>query len=218
MKKRHMALFPIAAILCVGAGLVASDLLGIAPRFHISIVSKALAPFAKSRLALAKPRGGTAVAALEPSLPSDGANAEAAGDWPLTDGDSPVQPELALPPAGVAEALAAYRAGDLAAGDAAAAGVDDPNARVALEWAALRLQPGAAGLTRIHAFLSSHKDWPTQSLRRRAEEILWTDKKSADAIEAFFANHAPETAMGKLARARALMARGQIDAAAVLAR
>ncbi len=218
MKKRHMALFPIAATLCVGAGLVASDLLGIAPRFHIPIVSEALAPFAKSRLALAKPRGGTAVAALEPSLPSDGANAEAAGDWPLTDGDSPVQPELALPPAGVAEALAAYRAGDLAAGDAAAAGVDDPNARVALEWAALRLQPGAAGLTRIHAFLSSHKDWPTQSLRRRAEEILWTDKKSADAIEAFFANHAPETAMGKLARARALMARGQIDAAAVLAR
>ena len=140
------------------------------------------------------------------------------GDAPLE--PSPIeQPVGVVAPAGVSEALAAYRSGDLAAGDATAGNVDDPIARLALEWAALRLQPRLAGLDRLNRFVDQHRDWPSvDALRRRAEEILWADKKSSEAIEAFFASSPPATPLGKLALARARMARGAPDAAAVLAR
>jgi soluble lytic murein transglycosylase len=143
----------------------------------------------------------------------------------LKTGDTPLeafpvaQPAGVVAPAGVAEAIAAYRSGDLAAGDVAAANVDDPVARLALEWTALRLQPRLAGLERLNRFLDQHLDWPSaEALRRRAEEILWSDKKSSETVEAFFARGAPETPLGKLALARARMSRGEADAAAVLAR
>jgi soluble lytic murein transglycosylase len=132
----------------------------------------------------------------------------------------PIQPQGILPEAATArDAIAAYRKGDFALAEGLSQAVDDPVARVAVEWAALRLQPQAAGLSRFNRFVADHPEWPAAGiLRRRSEEILWSDKKSPDVVEAFFAGRAPETPLGKLTLARSLIARGKIDAGAVLAR
>ena len=141
---------------------------------------------------------------------------------PATSGANPA---LAVPPAilaetaGLREAIAAYRAGDLAAGDAAAATTTNPVARAAAEWSALRLLARPAGLVRIAAFLTAHPEWPAAaSLRRRAEEFLYMDKVPAAQVRAFLAGRLPETPLGRLALARSAQAEGNTAAAASLVR
>ena len=137
---------------------------------------------------------------------------------PSADGAAVQNPLLApVPPieidlTGVREAIAAYHAGNLAQGDEAAREAEDPLARTTLEWIALRVEPRLP-FERIAAFLADHPGWPAaDSLRRRAEVALYTDRRSPALISAFFADHPPETVYGKLALARAKLAAGQ-DAA-----
>lgn len=120
---------------------------------------------------------------------------------------------------GLGEAISAYRAGDLARGDAAAATTTNKVARVAAEWAALRLLPRDAGFDRIAAFLKAHPDWPLATmLKRRAEELLHIDKRPTAEVLAWFRQYPPESALGKLVYARALLAQGDQRGAHVLVR
>lgn len=120
---------------------------------------------------------------------------------------------------GVSEAISAYRAGDLARGDAAAATTTNKVARAAAEWAAIRLMPREAGFERVAAFLKDNPDWPLATmLKRRAEELLHIDKRPTPEVLAWFKQNPPESALGKLVYARALLAQGDQRGAHALVR
>lgn len=128
--------------------------------------------------------------------------------------DKPEPPAFTFDFTGMPEAVAAYRKGDLAAGDAAARRVKSETARVALEWAALRLQPRPAGFNRIEKFLDAHPQWPAASwLKMRAEQALYVDKISAERAGKWFAKHKAVSPTGRLVQARALLAAGRKDEA-----
>ena len=116
----------------------------------------------------------------------------------------------------VTAALAAYKAGDFAAGDAAALSLKGLSATLA-QWAALRLHPREAGFSRATRFLAEHPQWPAADwLRKRAEEALFGDHRPDSQVKDYFAKSAPTTAAGKLAVARALARDGDFAGAGAL--
>ena len=126
--------------------------------------------------------------------------------------------QLGVDVTGLREGIAAYKSGDLAAGDAAARTAKDELARTALEWLALRKQPQEAGFARLAAFRAAHPEWPARALQNRVEDILFkTRNVSADAA-AWFAGNPAQTALGKIAQARVLAHNGQGAVAAEIIR
>jgi soluble lytic murein transglycosylase len=120
---------------------------------------------------------------------------------------------------GLAEAIAFYKAGDLARGDIAAATAKDKTVRTALEWIALRSFPRETGFERLQAFMQAHPAWPALDwLKKRSEEALFGDRKSSALIKTFFSGADPETAAGKLALARVLTDDGKTSEATALVR
>lgn len=120
---------------------------------------------------------------------------------------------------GFAEAVAFYKAGDLAHGDSAAATAKDKTVKAALDWIALRSFPREAGFERLQAFMQAHPVWPALDwLKKRSEEALYGDRKSNALIKSFFTGSDPETAAGKLALARVLTDEGKTEEAAALVR
>jgi soluble lytic murein transglycosylase len=120
---------------------------------------------------------------------------------------------------GLAEAIAFYKAGDLARGDSAAMTAKDKTVRTALEWIALRSFPRETGFERLQAFMQAHPAWPALDwLKKRSEEALFGDRKSGALIKTFFSGADPETAAGKLALARVLTDDGKTSEAAALVR
>ncbi|TVR10997.1 MAG: lytic transglycosylase domain-containing protein [Salinarimonadaceae bacterium] len=117
------------------------------------------------------------------------------------------------------EALARYRAGAMAEGDAAREGVNDEAARILLEWTGLRAG-GAAAFGRVASFMRDYPDWPGRSLLRlRAEQALVREAGIPDAtILAFFAAEKPRKGAGALALAGALAREGNEAAARDLTR
>ncbi len=113
------------------------------------------------------------------------------------------EPRLAIDAPGLREAWAAYAAGEIEKGDQQAARVDDPLARLTLDWFALQKERGPASLPRLMAFLAANPDWPTRAaLERRVEDILFWDKTRASMAGTLFATRAPQSAAGRLALAR----------------
>ncbi|HEX3495177.1 MAG TPA: transglycosylase SLT domain-containing protein [Methylocella sp.] len=120
---------------------------------------------------------------------------------------------------GLAEAIAFYKAGDLARGDSAAMAAKDKTVRTAVEWIALRSFPRETGFERLQAFMQAHPAWPALDwLKKRSEEALFGDRKSGALIKTFFSGADPETAAGKLALARVLTDDGKTSEAAALVR
>ena len=210
MSKLRASVHAVLSLGCLGVGLLASS--GLGP-FEPPRPRDEQALDAIATASLGKPR----------PLPPDGPVLAYAREAEPT--ASPGDPILAEPPpilvdvTGLREAIAAYRAGDLRAGDAAAKTTTNPLARTAAEWAALRLMPRETGLERIKAFLADQPDWPTAAaLRRRAEEAIFSDKRPAPEVIAWFNARSPQTPLGKWALARALQSTGQTARAAALAR
>ncbi len=133
---------------------------------------------------------------------------------------APLPAFIAPPDANAAKlALAAYRKGDMALGDAYASTAKTEVARVALDWAAIRLDPHGTGFGRLTAFLRDHPDWPSAPwLRRRGEEALFADKQGFSLLASYFSKAEPESAPGKLALARLERQQGRIDEAQALVR
>lgn len=125
---------------------------------------------------------------------------------------------LGYEPNGILEAIAAYRAGNLEAGDAQAAKVTEPLVKVALEWTALREAPQRIGLGRLQAFQAAHPDWPAATWLHNQMEARLLRAQDPVAVLSFFTTSAPQTALGKLALARALKATGRGADGAKLAR
>ena len=117
------------------------------------------------------------------------------------------------------EGLEAYKKGDLAKGDAAAAQAKDPLVSTALEWTALRHNPVESGWKRLAKFTADHPDWPMNDwLRRNAEEALYAANPPPQKVVQFFADREPSSPLGRFALARALLAQEQNDRANALAR
>ncbi len=116
---------------------------------------------------------------------------------------------------GLREALAAYRSLDLAGGDAHAQRIDNPTARAAAEWAAMRFQPR---IDRTEAFLAAHPQWPQGVMRNHIEAALLGGSTASGAILAILTKRPPETPAGRLALVRALAAQGRETQAVDLAR
>ena len=99
-----------------------------------------------------------------------------------------------------------------------AAKAESPTPRKVIEWIYMR-QPGAnVSFAERVAFIAANPSWPLLTeLRRRAEEAI---DESVPAVEltAWFAIHAPLTAKGMMAYARALKAGGNPERAAEIAR
>ncbi len=120
---------------------------------------------------------------------------------------------------GLREAIAFYKANDLAHGDEAAKSAQDELVRLSLEWVALRSLPHEVGFARLQRFATAHPDWPALAwLRHRAEEALYAEHRDKATTEAFFSTVPPQTPHGKLALAQALAADGHLSEAQKLVR
>ncbi|MDR4308460.1 lytic transglycosylase domain-containing protein [Chelatococcus sambhunathii] len=117
-------------------------------------------------------------------------------------------------------AISAFERGDTSGAMAVRASVSDPGAVALIDWLGVRLASRQIGFSRIDAFYRAHPDWPMASwVRRRAEEALWLENVNAETVRGFFAAHGkPERAEGKLALARALIAGGDKNRGAAVAR
>src|SRR5215212_4376492 len=117
----------------------------------------------------------------------------------------------------VRRAIELFRKGDMAGGEREKAGLADPLERSLSEWVAVRF--GWVGFERLAAFTRDHPDWPVMAaLGRRAEEALLVARKPAAVVRAFFAEHQPTGAAGKVALALALKSDGAEREAAALVR
>lgn len=87
--------------------------------------------------------------------------------------------------------------------------IGDPVARKLGEWLILRSENNNVTVERYRAFISANPSWPSQTfLRRRLEAALWDDRREDAAIWSWFENESPISAKGRLALAKAMIARG----------
>jgi soluble lytic murein transglycosylase len=96
--------------------------------------------------------------------------------------------------------------------------IADPAAQKLVEWFILRHPATTATFSRYAAFIAANPEWPSAALlRRRAEARLWEQRSDAATVRSFTGDR-PTYAKGKLALARVLLAEGDRDGAAGLAR
>jgi soluble lytic murein transglycosylase len=103
--------------------------------------------------------------------------------------------------------------------NAAMSSIKDPVARKLAEWAYLRSYNTNPSFARFADFISQNPAWPHVPLfRRRAENALWDDRVDDGTVRIFFKDSEPTTAKGRLTYARVLLAAGERDHAAAMAR
>jgi peptidoglycan lytic transglycosylase len=114
-------------------------------------------------------------------------------------------------------AFAAVEKGDWKLASRDAARGRDPLAAEALEWVGIVHGGYSGGFTEITRFIADHPDWPDQTaLEQRAEEAM--AGVPDDQLNAWFTQHPPVTAAGRLRQAALWMAAGRPDAAKDLIR
>ena len=87
--------------------------------------------------------------------------------------------------------------------------IADPLARKLVEWVILRSDDADLDFPRYAAFIAANPSWPGIAfLRRRAEAALWQREAAPGAVIDFFRSAPPDTAKGRFALARALIAKG----------
>ncbi|MDB5547406.1 MAG: Lytic transglycosylase, catalytic [Tardiphaga sp.] len=87
--------------------------------------------------------------------------------------------------------------------------ISDPVARKLAEWIFLRSENNGASVERYRTFFATNPSWPSQTfLRRRAEAVLWDDKRDDSTIIGYFQDEKPLSGKGRLSLAKALLARG----------
>lgn len=180
------------------------------PRPHVAAVP--LPPTAPDRLADAVPLP----AAMPSSLATPRSGREATDLAPPSAmAAAPTSAEAAQ----VKAALQRLKAGDLTGATVIRDQLRNPAARALVEWLCIRYASRQVGFTRIAAFLRDYPFWPDDALvRRRAEEALYLENVPAATVRAFFAGTSPQSALGRLAEARAALAAGNGAEAARLAR
>ena len=111
-----------------------------------------------------------------------------------------------------------YSKGDAAGLGVLAKGARDPDERLALEWASLRLDPHPS-VPAAAAFAEAHPGWPDGGWIRRLREAELLGSSEAPAkVAAYFASEPPQTSAGMIAEARAANATGRSDEGARIIR
>jgi soluble lytic murein transglycosylase len=97
--------------------------------------------------------------------------------------------------------------------------ISDPVARKLVEWLILRSDHSGATSSRFLAFIAASPTWPSLGMfRHRAEAMLWVENiKPAQALQ-FFDAMPPQSGVGRLVLARALLAQGDSERAGELVR
>jgi soluble lytic murein transglycosylase len=107
------------------------------------------------------------------------------------------------------QALSLARKGKTSHATDMQARLKDPVARKLVEWTILRSDNNGASSARYIAFITASPSWPSiGTFRRRAESMLWTERRDPGTVLAYFARHPPLTAKGHFSLARALIAQG----------
>lgn len=182
-----------------------------------------LAPAATASLTLAPPRLPQPVTSViaAPAVSAPPLAVVASGE--LFDPAMILRPAVpAVAPGDLAlarQAIGEHRRGNRTLGDALAEKLEDPAARLALDWVAIRQAKQSAGFPRLTGFLARNPDFPMADwVRKRAEEALYIERPGAGIISAFFGERRPETAPGMIALARVQLAAGDLAAAQTLVR
>ncbi|MGZ3287480.1 MAG: transglycosylase SLT domain-containing protein [Xanthobacteraceae bacterium] len=119
----------------------------------------------------------------------------------------------------VKNAIDTLRKGGASKATSVAAGISDPVARKLVEWIILRSDHNGADSARYTAFMAANPSWPSLgAFRRRAEAMLWVENAKPARVMSFFDGSSPQSAMGRLVLARALMAQGETEGAKALVR
>lgn len=119
----------------------------------------------------------------------------------------------------ITEATRLAGAGKIDAATRARDHIRDPLGRKVTEWVILRSDGDAADFARYGNFMEANPSWPGMVLvQRRAEARLWIERADAGTVLTFFARREPRTALGRLAIARALASRGDINTGLTYAR
>ena len=136
---------------------------------------------------------------------------------PLAQGPPPQtsDAEIAL----VRSAIDGLRSGGAGKATGVQATISDPVARKLVEWMILRSDHNGANSTRYLAFIAANPSWPSLAMfRRRAEAMLWVENVKPTQALSFFNGSPPQSGMGRLVLARALLAQGDIEGASAQVR
>jgi peptidoglycan lytic transglycosylase len=97
--------------------------------------------------------------------------------------------------------------------------IADPVARKLVEWVILHSEDGSSDFLRYAQFIAANPSWPgIETLRRRAEAVMWQQHVDPLAVIDFFRSEPPHTAKGRFALAKALLVRGDTAGAAATVR
>ena len=119
----------------------------------------------------------------------------------------------------VKSAIDALRSGGAGKATGVAATISDPAARNLVEWIILRSDGNGTGSARYLAFIAANPSWPNLTMfRRRAEAMLWVENVRPAQALSVFEGSPPQSGMGRLVLARALLAQGDKDGAGELVR
>ena len=136
---------------------------------------------------------------------------------PLAQGPSPQtsETEIAL----VKSAIAALRSGGASKATSVQATISDPVARKLVEWIILRSDHNGANSARYLAFIAANPNWPNLAMfRKRAEGMFWVENVKPAQVVSFFKDSPPQSGVGRLVLARALIAQGDAEGASALVR
>lgn len=123
--------------------------------------------------------------------------------------EAPPTPPSATDIANVRRVIEVMRNGSRADALRLADNISEPLTRKLAEWVVLRFDDDFVGYERYARFIKANPSWPSINLfRRRAEATLWQERADLATIREYFANEEPQTAKGKAALARALLAEG----------
>ncbi len=135
--------------------------------------------------------------------------------------DATFDPRLPLTEADakrLSDAVAAYDRRQIAEGDDHARQIGHPTARLAAEWAVVRLGAPFVSYRRIMAFAELEAWQARETVLRRAEEALLADRIDHGRTLAHFAARAPRTVAGRVALSLALLEAGRTPEAVSLVR
>src|SRR5262249_23009930 len=175
-----------------------------------------------SSAATAKAAGKTAKssgkkAAARKSKDDKSASKSAVPQIPLAPGPAPETSEAEI--ARVKSAIETLRHGGASKATEVAGTISDPVARKLVEWMILRSEHSGAESKRFLAFIAANPSWPNLGMfRKRAEAMLWNENPKPPQVLSFFKDSPPQSGMGRLVLARALIAQGDTEAAKPLIR
>jgi peptidoglycan lytic transglycosylase len=201
------------------AALVAA--LACASLLAITLATEtAAARASKSSAATAKSAGKTSKASGKKEVAGkskDKSESKSTLAIPLAPGPAPETPEADV--ALVKSAIAALRSSNASKATEIQANISDPTARKLVEWLILRNDHNGVQSKRYLAFIEANPHWPNRTFfRRRAEAMFWVENiKPAQALS-FFEGSPPQSGMGRLVLARALLAQDQKERAGALIR